>query len=811
MTDPMGNVYTYSYDDNGNRIKTTYSDGSSVSSVYDARGRVTSQTDQHGYKTKYAYDGGDRLTGVTDALGNVTRYTYDEVGNLTSVTDANGNVTRYSYDDFGRVIKTTNALGNSTYTTYDESGTVLTSTDFGGNLTTYTYDDLDRVSSKTTPDGTVSYTYTVDGKISTVTDSTGTTTFTYNSMDGLTRVDYPDGNYVSYKYDKSNRLTKVSTAFGDTAYQYDTLDRITRVVDRNGYATVYEYDANGNRTAVKYANGLTVSYEYDKLNRLNSEETIDNDSNIVVKYVYTLGASGERLSVTELDRTVEYTYDELYRLTSETITKGKTKTTYTYAYDSVSNRTLKNVDGDETVYTYNSLNQLVSENDTTYEYDNAGNLVCVVGVGKTAIYSYNSENKLIKATVQQGNNVVVETYTYDYAGNRTSKTTTINNHVEKVYYLNDNSSLTNVLVEYSANGDEICYYTIGADLVSQEINGKVYVYLYDGHGTVRALANESGKLTDKYCYDAFGNLISSTGSTANSYRYCGEQFDSTTGLYYLRARYMDTSTGRFISQDSYAGSISAPVSLHKYLYANSNPVMYTDPSGYLAVEGNFALALAGDEYAMNRLAIQMTTSEMGYYSRDAKSVGRHISNVVAVGLAIIAALTAVIIDVSDAFEQIDEISVAFADGSSTSAGANPEYRDEKCNEILDAQRNYRSTNEKSGDLIFSINGNRFNVNDIDGWQRDNNISNVYPSIKESPNYPKGFIAARNGTTKNNVNNLELLNNLRQVEAGRWYKVYKDGFDMYGNKVSIHYFQSPSGKVFNVKVKNGWSNKTSSSY
>ncbi len=486
------------------------------------------------------------------------------MGNLTSVTDANGNTTRYTYDDFGRVIKTTNALGNTSEVTYDESGNVLTSTDFGGNLTTYTYDSLDRVSSKTTPDGTVSYTYTADGKLSTVTDSTGTTTFTYNNMDGLTRVDYPDGNYVSYRYDKSNRLTKVSTAFGDTAYQYDLLDRITRVVDRNGYATVYEYDANGNRTAVKYANGLTVSYEYDKLNRLICEETIDSDSNVVVKYVYTLGASGERIKVEELDRTVEYTYDSLYRLTSETITKGKTKTTYTYAYDSVSNRTLKNVDGVETTYVYNELNQLVSEDGTTYEYDNAGNLVRVVGAGKTALYKYDSENRLIKATVQQGNNVVVETYTYDYAGNRTSKTTTINNHVEKVYYLNDNSSLTNVLVEFGANGDEICYYTIGADLVSQEVNSKVYIYLYDGHGTVRALANESGKLTDTYTYDAFGNLISSTGSTANNYRYCGEQFDSTTGLYYLRARYMNPSVGRFISMDTYQGSNADPISLHKY-------------------------------------------------------------------------------------------------------------------------------------------------------------------------------------------------------------------------------------------------------
>ena len=311
------------------------------------------------------------------------------------------------------------------------------------------------------------------------------------------------------------------------------------------------------------------------------EETIDSDSNVVVKYVYTLGASGKRLSVTELDRTVEYTYDEFYRLTSETITKGKTKTTYTYAYDNVSNRTLKNVDGVETTYVYNELNQLVSENDTTYEYDNAGNLVRVVGAGKTALYKYDSENRLIKATVQQGNNVVVETYTYDYAGNRTSKTTTINNHVEKVYYLNDNSSLTNVLAELNVDGEVKVYYTIGADLISQEVNGKVYTYLYDGHGTVRALANESGKLTDTYTYDAFGNLLNSTGTTANNYRYCGEQFDSTTGLYYLRARYMDTSTGRFISMDTYQGTTADPISLHKYLYANSNPVMYTDPSGYM--------------------------------------------------------------------------------------------------------------------------------------------------------------------------------------------------------------------------------------
>ncbi|WP_278454744.1 hypothetical protein [[Ruminococcus] lactaris] len=72
-------------------------------------------------------------------------------------------------------------------------------------------------------------------------------------------------------------------------------------------------------------------------------------------------------------------------------------------------------------------------------------------------------------------------------------------------------------------------------------------------------------------------------------------------------------------------------------------------------------------------------------------------------------------------------------------------------------------------------------------------------------YPKEFEAVKNGTTKNTIKNKELLDKLREIESGKWTKVYKDGYDSSGNKISIHYFQSESGKVFNVKVKPGWSN------
>lgn len=72
---------------------------------------------------------------------------------------------------------------------------------------------------------------------------------------------------------------------------------------------------------------------------------------------------------------------------------------------------------------------------------------------------------------------------------------------------------------------------------------------------------------DTYDYDAFGNKINSTGTTPNNYFYRSEQFDSDLGLYYLRARYYNPLTGRFMGRDPLDGSTFDPASLHKYLYA----------------------------------------------------------------------------------------------------------------------------------------------------------------------------------------------------------------------------------------------------
>jgi len=82
-----------------------------------------------------------------------------------------------------------------------------------------------------------------------------------------------------------------------------------------------------------------------------------------------------------------------------------------------------------------------------------------------------------------------------------------------------------------------------------------------------------------YDSDAFGNLIRSTGSTPNNYLFAGEQFDPDLGLYYNRARYLNVSTGRFWSADTFEGESNDPLSLHKYLYVAGDPVNGVDPSG----------------------------------------------------------------------------------------------------------------------------------------------------------------------------------------------------------------------------------------
>ncbi|WP_238385012.1 RHS repeat-associated core domain-containing protein [Hahella chejuensis] len=136
----------------------------------------------------------------------------------------------------------------------------------------------------------------------------------------------------------------------------------------------------------------------------------------------------------------------------------------------------------------------------------------------------------------------------------------------------------------------------GDDLLSQARAGDVSYYVYDGQGSVRSLTNQTGVQTDSYHYDAFGILLHSEGDTPNSYLYTGEQYDASLDQYYLRARYYDQNQGRFTQMDTWAGNHRFPMTLNKYIYVLSDPLFYSDPTGYVPspYESNFGQAV--DDY-----------------------------------------------------------------------------------------------------------------------------------------------------------------------------------------------------------------------
>jgi len=100
------------------------------------------------------------------------------------------------------------------------------------------------------------------------------------------------------------------------------------------------------------------------------------------------------------------------------------------------------------------------------------------------------------------------------------------------------------------------------------------------------MTDASGEVTDSYAYDAWGVLLSSTSvgaPTFNRYLFAGEPYDGALGLYHLRDREMNSETGRFWTMDRHEGTATEPASLHKYLYAQADPVNAADPTGRFSI------------------------------------------------------------------------------------------------------------------------------------------------------------------------------------------------------------------------------------
>ncbi len=137
-----------------------------------------------------------------------------------------------------------------------------------------------------------------------------------------------------------------------------------------------------------------------------------------------------------------------------------------------------------------------------------------------------------------------------------------------------------IILEVDEAGNQKARNVYGTNLILRTVDGETYYYLYNGHADVTALITREGTIAATYYYDAFGNILESTGEVNNNIRYSGYQYEEETGLYYVNARMYDPKTARFLQEDTYTGDPNDPLSLNLYTYCANNPLIYLDPTGH---------------------------------------------------------------------------------------------------------------------------------------------------------------------------------------------------------------------------------------
>ena len=591
IVDALNRRTDFNYDGLGQLITTTFADGITSNTTYDALGNILTETDRNGNVTQFEYDALGRLTAVIDALNQRTEYGRDARGSILTQTDANGNVNQFTYDSLNRRISMTLPLGQDSTTTYDAVGNIISTTDFNGEIITYEYDARNRLIATNLPDGEIEqFTYTGTGQIATINDERGVTTFDYDERDRLLSRTEPDGRIISYTYDAAGNILTLTVPSGTTTYSYDALNRTLTVTDPDAGETAYEYDAVGNIVETAFANGVIETRDYNDLNRLIFLENSNSDG-VISSYNYTLDNVGNRTQVVENNGSVvKYQYDNLYRLTQETISDPiEGNRTIEYNFDAVGNR-IETVDSilGTTTYVYDANDRLLSEtlngDVTEYTYDDNGKRTSLIRNGAVeATYEWNAKGELTAIEATENEETGRVEYQYDTDGIRVA----ININGEETRFLIDKNQqqFAQVIEEYLTTGNTISSYVHGIDLISKnDADGRIF-YQVDGLGSTRNLTDIDGNVIQEYGYDAYGNLTQQVGSVNNNYLFTGEQFDNNLDGYYLRARYYNPSTGRFISRDPFEGIIIRPDTLHKYSYVSNNPVILTDPSGLVALVG----------------------------------------------------------------------------------------------------------------------------------------------------------------------------------------------------------------------------------
>ncbi len=274
-----------------------------------------------------------------------------------------------------------------------------------------------------------------------------------------------------------------------------------------------------------------------------------------------------------------YRYDVLDRLIRE---QGPA-VTQSFGYDGGGNRTS---DGTGSYVYAPSSNRQTSRPQGPVTLDGAGHTTAQAGF----TYTWDGAGRL--KTVRLSGTLLA-TYHYDAGHRRTRKETTAQAPQGAATVLYGYDPDDHLIAESDSSGP-IRSYVWRDDVPLAQIEHrptrKVLYFETDHLNTPRGARNEAGVRVWRWEADAFGSSLPDQDpdgdgqATTVNLRYPGQYFDPESGLHYNQARYYDPTSGRYLSPDP----IGLVGGLNPYLYANANPLRFTDPSGlfpFLVIPG----------------------------------------------------------------------------------------------------------------------------------------------------------------------------------------------------------------------------------
>jgi RHS repeat-associated protein len=594
VVNPEGHRTRYIYDSAaGNLAAVVLRNGQVVRRVFDAFGRVRYLISPTADTTEFVYDALNRVTAVYDPLNPAPTRTYYGPIYADSVKDQKGETYRFVHDALGWV---TERYGPASANVadrygYDAAGNVVRWTNRNGQTIAYTYDLAGRVTRVEAPDDTLEYGYDPLGK-----DrfkwaknawSMDTTWFSpWGAVDSTVTVRGGALYRVGYEYAHwSGQPTKVQDWYNNRAleFTYSALGQLDTLKVR-GLVSSF--------TALRDAELLTVKRTYPALFDMDFKYTTNNQvAEMKWGSMISRGLGYDELGRVVLvdpedDSVYAYSYDELGRLKTYqvygqtgpcafdpdrgTVCSPSVLTLIgadTFTYDATGNR----VEGSFWNGQVDPGNRLVTDGWVTYTYDAAGN------VTRRQVPALSLTQDLYWSALGQLDSVVTTTmfggtsryrFEYDALGRRIERS----DGTSTVKYV---WAMGHVLFDIEgATVTEYAYWPGTDRLHSMYRNGKFYYYLTDHLGSVLGVADAWANLLNRYEYDPWGEMVSESETVANRFGYAGRELDAT-GFFYLRNRYYDSETGRFLSEDP----LGLAGGLNPYTYAANSPVTFRDPFG----------------------------------------------------------------------------------------------------------------------------------------------------------------------------------------------------------------------------------------